>query len=254
MVVCEYSITSAYLQLYLQTNINITSYSSATPFTPGPGDGASTATVSQKTPIYVVPVRRRQSLSIISVTPPLFGHSRGIALRALSYRGLHPTPPLTWKSLVNEYSMWHCRIQRPDRFRNRLNLRPIVICVKYSDKLSPVNRPEHTGWSLNIDVGFLPNNCVFACSHFFTDWFEFSWIDPEVRGPRKEPAPHGFNVAKGSTHMAVTREFVEFAVNDLRAEDLLYWMRDIKVPDEHFFPTLSHNPLMDIPGAYLGQF
>jgi len=67
MVVCEYSITSAYLQLYLQTNINITSYYSATPFTPGPGDGASTATVSQKTPIYVVTVRRRQSLSIISL-------------------------------------------------------------------------------------------------------------------------------------------------------------------------------------------
>ena len=43
MVACEYRITSAYLQLYLQTNINITSYSSATPFIPGPGDGASTA-------------------------------------------------------------------------------------------------------------------------------------------------------------------------------------------------------------------
>ena len=70
----------------------------------------------------------------------------------------------------------------------------------------------------------------------------------------KEAAPHGFDIAKGSTHMAVTREFVEFAVNDSRAQDLLDWMKDIKVPDEHFFQTLNHNPQMNIPGAYLGQF
>ena len=81
-----------------------------------------------------------------------------------------------------------------------------------------------------------------------------SWKNVSQPGPPKERAPHGFNVAKGSAHMAVTREFVEYAVNDRRAQDLLYWMRDIKVPDEHFFPTLSHNPLMDIPGAYVGQF
>jgi len=52
--------------------------------------------------------------------------------------------------------------------------------------------------------------------------------------------------------MAVTREFVEFAVNDSRAQDLLHWMRDIKVPDEHFFQTLNHNPQMGIPGSFKG--
>jgi len=30
-------------------------------------------------------------------------------------------------------------------------------------------------------------------------------------------------------------------------------MRDIKMPDEHFFQTLNHNPQMDVPGSYLGQ-
>jgi len=57
----------------------------------------------------------------------------------------------------------------------------------------------------------------------------------------------------GSTHMAVTRQFVEFAVRDARAHDLLEWMRDIKMPDEHFFQTLNHNPQMGVPGSYLGQ-
>jgi len=53
--------------------------------------------------------------------------------------------------------------------------------------------------------------------------------------------------------MAVTREFVEFAVNDYKAQDLLSWMTDIKMPDEHFFQTLNHNPQMEIPGSFLGQ-
>jgi len=74
-----------------------------------------------------------------------------------------------------------------------------------------------------------------------------------VHEATKEPIPHGFNVIKGSTHMAVTREFVKFAVSDPRAQDLLYWMRNIKVSDEHFFQTLNHNPQMKIPGSFLGQ-
>ena len=31
-------------------------------------------------------------------------------------------------------------------------------------------------------------------------------------------------------------------------------MRDIRVPDEHFFATLNHNPQLGIPGAYIGEF
>ena len=62
----------------------------------------------------------------------------------------------------------------------------------------------------------------------------------------KDPAPYGFNLAKGSTHMAVTRAFVLFAVNDTRAQGLLDWMSDIRVPDEFFFQTLNHNPQMNI--------
>jgi len=69
----------------------------------------------------------------------------------------------------------------------------------------------------------------------------------------KDPAPHGFNMAKGSTHMAVTRAFVEFAVHDLRAQSLLDWMSNIRVSDEFFFQTLNHNPQMNIPGSFKGR-
>jgi len=89
-------------------------------------------------------------------------------------------------------------------------------------------------------------------SHYFPEWFQYAWITHDERGELKAPVPHRFHVAKGSTHMAVTRKFVEFAVTDSRADDLLFWMRNIKVPDEHFFPTLNHNPHMGIPGAFKG--
>ena len=95
---------------------------------------------------------------------------------------------------------------------------------------------------------------MMYCSHFYPEWFQYSWNDSRgvVHGPRKEPVPHGFDVAKGSTHMAVTRAFVKFAVHDRRAKDLLYWMRNIKMPDEHFFQTLNHNAQMNIPGSFKG--
>jgi len=94
-----------------------------------------------------------------------------------------------------------------------------------------------------------------VCSHFHPDWFLHSWNKQLERGERKSsPVPHGFDVAKGSTHMAVTRDFVQYAVSDSKARDLLYWMRDIKIPDEHYFQTLSHNPHMNVPGAFIGQF
>ena len=95
---------------------------------------------------------------------------------------------------------------------------------------------------------------MFVCSHFYPEWYQYSWKYHRVRGGRKSAVPHGFDVAKGNTHVAVTREFVEYAVSDPKARDLLYWMRDIKMPDEHYFQTLSSSPHMDIPGAFIGQF
>jgi len=88
--------------------------------------------------------------------------------------------------------------------------------------------------------------------HYYPSWFQYSWPEFRIRGKRKRPAPHGFVVSKGSTHMAVTHQFVEFALNDRRAQDLLHWMSNINVPDEHFFQTLSHSPQLGVPGSYKG--
>ena len=84
-------------------------------------------------------------------------------------------------------------------------------------------------------------------------WTMFVWKNENWRTDvMKSKPPHNFLIGKGSTHAAASRAFVDFALNDPRARDLLEWMKDIRAPDEHFFPTLNHNPVLGIPGSYKG--
>lgn len=84
-------------------------------------------------------------------------------------------------------------------------------------------------------------------------WTDYSWRNEKWRtNRRKSPPPHNFLLVKGSSHIVANRKFAEYAINDQRANDLLKWMRDIRVPDEHFFQTLNHNPQHDVPGSYKG--
>jgi len=87
---------------------------------------------------------------------------------------------------------------------------------------------------------------------FFPNWFEYRWKNYQQTNERKSPPPHGYVIAKGSAHIAATLEFVQHALTDRKALDLLDWMSDIKIPDEHFFQTLNHNPLIPAPGAFSG--
>ncbi|XP_052273483.1 beta-1,3-galactosyl-O-glycosyl-glycoprotein beta-1,6-N-acetylglucosaminyltransferase-like isoform X3 [Dreissena polymorpha] len=64
--------------------------------------------------------------------------------------------------------------------------------------------------------------------------------------------PHNITAFKGSVHVVVNRGFVDFALHDQRAHDLLNWTRQTQVPDETFFSTLNHNPHLGVPGSYLG--
>ena len=95
--------------------------------------------------------------------------------------------------------------------------------------------------------------CTCNCSRFFPRWFEYEWKNLQITARRKSAPPHGYVIAKGSTHMAATCAFVEHALTDRRAQDLLRWMSDIKIPDEHFFQTLNHNPQNSAPGAFAGM-
>lgn len=48
----------------------------------------------------------------------------------------------------------------------------------------------------------------------------------------KMPTPHGYRLVKGYAYVVLSRGFVEYALNNRKAVDLLQWGRDTWSPDE----------------------
>lgn len=57
---------------------------------------------------------------------------------------------------------------------------------------------------------------------------------------RKGPPPHNLEVYFGTAYYALTRDFVDFVLNNQAALDLLEWSKDTYSPDEHYWVTLNH--------------
>ena len=69
---------------------------------------------------------------------------------------------------------------------------------------------------------------------------------------KKEPPPAGIRLTKGSVHIAASREFVDYVINDPLARQFTDWLKDTGVPDETLFSSLNHSPDLLVPGAYKG--
>ena len=68
-----------------------------------------------------------------------------------------------------------------------------------------------------------------------------------------EKIPSGVHMYKGEVHIVVSSAWVDFALNDPRALQLLAYVRDhTEIPDEWFFSTLNHNPYsLPAPGSFI---
>ncbi|KAL4219082.1 hypothetical protein ACF0H5_021665 [Mactra antiquata] len=65
------------------------------------------------------------------------------------------------------------------------------------------------------------------------------------------PAPHNITLVKGSVHVAINRDFVNFALHDKKSIDFIRWLKKTEIPDETFFSSLNYNPHLKISGAFL---
>ncbi|XP_078331429.1 beta-1,3-galactosyl-O-glycosyl-glycoprotein beta-1,6-N-acetylglucosaminyltransferase 4-like isoform X4 [Crassostrea virginica] len=65
--------------------------------------------------------------------------------------------------------------------------------------------------------------------------------------PKKQP-PFNVSIGKGSAYGAFSRNFVDFAVNDIKAREILKWTADTFSPDETFWATLAMNKHLGTPG------
>uniref|UniRef100_K1Q3I5 N-acetyllactosaminide beta-1,6-N-acetylglucosaminyl-transferase n=1 Tax=Magallana gigas TaxID=29159 RepID=K1Q3I5_MAGGI len=70
----------------------------------------------------------------------------------------------------------------------------------------------------------------------------------ELTGKIKAPPPHNVTVAKGSAYGTFSRSFVEFALRNPKARDILKWTEDTLSPDETFWATLAFNKDLGAPG------
>lgn len=67
-----------------------------------------------------------------------------------------------------------------------------------------------------------------------------SHVAKKGSGQRKAPPPHNLEIYFGTAYYALTRDFVDFVLNNQIALDLLEWSKDTFSPDEHYWVTLNH--------------
>ncbi|KAJ8358619.1 hypothetical protein SKAU_G00151440 [Synaphobranchus kaupii] len=73
-----------------------------------------------------------------------------------------------------------------------------------------------------------------------------SHVVPRGRAHKKRPPPHKLQIYFGTAYYSLTRQFVDFVLQNQMAQDLLEWSKDTYSPDEHYWVTLNH--LQDAPG------
>ena len=71
----------------------------------------------------------------------------------------------------------------------------------------------------------------------------------------KVEPPSGLTITKGNAYNVFSRAFVEFALEDSDAKELLDWSADTLTPDEHYWATLNNlysNGFLKTPGGFTG--
>ena len=58
----------------------------------------------------------------------------------------------------------------------------------------------------------------------------------------------------GSAYIVACRKFVQYVLNNKVAKDFLKWVKDVRIPEEHFFNSLNFNPHLKVPGSPKSKF
>jgi len=93
-------------------------------------------------------------------------------------------------------------------------------------------------------------------SRFENEWTEVNGKQMKKTGRKNPKPPHDMDIVRGSAYGMFSREFVEFILNDQKAQDFLQWSKKTYSPDEHYWATLHHtwyNPHLHTPGGYSGK-
>ncbi|XP_048757687.1 beta-1,3-galactosyl-O-glycosyl-glycoprotein beta-1,6-N-acetylglucosaminyltransferase 3-like isoform X2 [Ostrea edulis] len=85
--------------------------------------------------------------------------------------------------------------------------------------------------------------------HRFNEKFAMKNGKLKSTGKKKDPPPYDITIGKGSAYGVFSRDFVNYSINDLKAQDILKWLEDTYSPDESFWATLQFNKQLHVPGV-----
>uniref|UniRef100_A0A2C9KTV8 Protein xylosyltransferase n=1 Tax=Biomphalaria glabrata TaxID=6526 RepID=A0A2C9KTV8_BIOGL len=146
------------------------------------------------------------------------------------------------RSIDRPQNYYYIHLNRKSRF-----LRAVSWKWKYFINLTGQEFPLKTNWELiQILVAYRGANDV---QERRTANFLFFVLIRGKSGWKSDP-PHIVTAVKGSVHVVLNRDFVDFIRHNQTARDLLNWVKGTRIPDETYFPTLICNPQLGITGTY----
>ncbi|ESO06720.1 hypothetical protein HELRODRAFT_106314 [Helobdella robusta] len=85
-------------------------------------------------------------------------------------------------------------------------------------------------------------------------WKHSKLINSNVFMPMfKSTPPHNVTLYTGTNQVIISRKFAVYFLYSKISLDLIEWFSDTLVPDEYIWPTLNHNPHLQVPGGYKGN-
>ncbi|VDP85193.1 unnamed protein product [Echinostoma caproni] len=117
---------------------------------------------------------------------------------------------------------------------------------KYWINLTGQEFPLRTNWELVRALRLLNGSNIVQAVY---RWRNVDRFPPKETLPENHCSELKGDIGSGSLHVAVRREFIDYALNNPKGQQLYQGI----VSDETFFPTLNHNPaVFPIPGAFTG--
>ncbi|XP_061410268.1 N-acetyllactosaminide beta-1,6-N-acetylglucosaminyl-transferase [Lethenteron reissneri] len=135
---------------------------------------------------------------------------------------------------------------RPTRWKYVLNLCGQDFPLRTNQEIVRILKNKWRGKNITPGI-FQPPHMKWRTQYVYKEVVDNDKKQMIRTNVAKGPPPHGINLCFGTAYYAVTREFVQYVLDDKKAQDLLEWSQETFSPDEHYFVTL--NSLPDAPGA-----
>ena len=134
---------------------------------------------------------------------------------------------------------------------------------KYLINVASTEFPLRTNYELTKILNmFNGANDIEVITNFPKERIQYKWKVKRNEGTTQEymvrtkiiknDIPHNYTIVKGIAYCTFSRQFVDYALNNVYAKNLLKWSVDTYSPDEWYWATLQYNTQFNPPGGFRG--